>query len=85
MNSGRSVFRLLCGLAALAALALIGSNVEAIEKAGGDPLPYWEEPEEEKDEEKTSSDKAEKTGKTDKRVEAPAEDADAKSSSGKTA
>ena len=48
-------------------------------------LPYWEEPEEEKGEEKTSSDKAEKTGKTDKRVEAPAEDADAKPASGKTA
>ena len=30
MNSGRSVFRLLCGLAALAALAMIGSNVAVI-------------------------------------------------------
>ena len=48
-------------------------------------LPYWEEPEEEKGEEKTSSDKAEKTGKTEQRVEAPAEDADAKPASGKTA
>ena len=47
-------------------------------------LPYWEEPEEETDEEKTSSDKAEKTGTTEKRVETPSEDADAKSSSGKT-
>lgn len=39
MNSGRSVFRLLCGLAALAALALIGSNVAVILVRGAKNLP----------------------------------------------
>ena len=39
MNSGRSVFRLLCGLAALAALAMIGSNVAVILVRGAKSLP----------------------------------------------
>ena len=39
MNSGRSAFRVLCGLAALAALALIGSNVTVILLRGAKSLP----------------------------------------------
>lgn len=39
MNGGRSAFRVLCGLAALAALALIGSNVAVILLRGAKSLP----------------------------------------------